>query len=210
MTKTILATLTTLTVLLSSPAFARTDLTEGWTDFPPSQEYKQQERANTLPQYAARTECELPGRTSNYSSSESKPDPKSDLMERLSKALAGDCGKVRTEKNQVICEDYSSCRQPDLFFEDDLGGNPGQSGRYTLSRTVCREWKMEERWRMNPAELGPVEALLIDTQYVNDLQCPISLSYALRPAGKDELYTLRMESAAREVKNLINHDEGGK
>ena len=209
MTKTTLAALTFLATLAHSPAQAKTDLEEDWTDNPAAQRYQQPQQRQ---QYAARTECELPERTSGYSSSESKPESnpnlQSDLMERVSKALAGDCGKVRMEKNQLICEDYSSCRQSGIVYELDSSGENGR--KYIHAGTVCREWQMKERWKFDPAAVGKVEALLIDTQYVNDLQDPISLSYALRPAGKNELYLFRTESAAREVKRLINNDEGGK
>lgn len=202
MTKTILSALISLAALAYSPAYARTDLAEDWTDHPTMQRYHQR------PQYAARTECELHQPLPSPPSIKpvSASPKKSSLLERLSAALEKDCGRVRAENNQIICEDYVKCTKKDMteqeyqtMIDGDLcGGNEYCPGP---SPPSCIEWQMKERWRFDPNTIGKVDALLIDAK---KLLSGASAGYALRPAGKNELYVLQEEHTAREMKNLLN------
>ncbi len=202
MTKPVLAAMISLAALLYSPAHARTNLEEDWTDNPTTQRYKQQ-------QYAARTECEVPNSVSSPSSTPltSATPTNPSLLERLSEALKDDCGKVRVDKNEIVCEDYVRCTKEEITGKEYDDPNSICVEYYCpTSTTWCTEWQMKERWRFNPHTLGKVEALLIDTKFVNDVRPPLSLGYALRPIGENEEYALRTEHAARRVKNLINYD----
>ncbi len=184
MTKTILSALTSLAALLYSPAHARTDLDDDYTDFLSSHAYKQQER------YASRTECELPGRAP------ASPSPsKLNLGERISDVLKNDCGKVRVENNILICEDQVRCTKQETTGKEYDDPNSICVEYYCpTSTTRCIEWQMKERWRFNLHTIGKVEALLIDEQF----------EYALRPVGRNELLKLRTEAAARRLKNIFN------
>lgn len=196
MTKIILTTLISLTALAYSPASARTDLDDDWTDFPSSRAYKQQERLTPPSQYAARTECEVPS-PSSTTPSVSAAAKQPNLLERIREALLkSECKTVRIEKNEIICEDYSRCTKEETT---DLDCEYCPS-----SMTVCIEGQMRERWRFNPNTIGKVEGLLIDMQYLKGTYSPISLGYALRPVGKNELFPFQYESTTKEVRGLIN------
>ncbi len=197
MTKPTLTALTFLAALAYSPAYAITDLNDDFTDNPVTQKYPQRQ------QYAARTECEVHQYTpsSQPSTPASNPQPsvkpkELSLMERIRAVLEKDCGSVRLEKNTLFCDDYV-CLKKEV---QDLDCEYCPS-----SAEICTEGHLKERWRMDLAAVGQVEALLINEQIERSIYpLPISLGYALRPIGKNELYPLQKELTAREMKNLLN------
>ena len=180
-------------LLAPTPIRASTDL----TDFLPPREYAQQQH------YAARTDCELhPGRT-EPAKPESKPvavtPVKPSLLEQLTEALEGDCGKVRMDNNQLICEDYVSCaKEVKIEPEEEI------CIEYCCpcgAKMLCVEKNYQERWRFDPTKVGMVEALLIEDNRPHPRN---SLEFSIRPMGKKEMYTLRSESTARQLKEIFN------
>ena len=190
-------------LLASQPVRAYTDQ----TDFLPPSVYNRQ--------YAARTECEVPRGNTGSKVVEAATTEKAKIVstpiavtpvkptleEQLIKVLLGDCGNVRTEKNQIICEDYGECIKVAI-----IEGDPNcENNEYSpCPSTLCTQWQMRERWRFNPNAVGKVDGLLIDTQYVK-LPQSITLGFAFRPVEKNEMYPLQTENATRQVRNILNY-----